>query len=199
MAGRPVLGLDLDGVCADYSVALRAHVAASRGLDPDHCRAELPDPQHFSLVASGWFQSDAEYRAAHAEAVAAGLFATMTPIAGASEALWRLSDAGVHIRVITHRLMTGGGHRRAVSDTVTWLDHIRIPYSDLCFAGDKAQIGADLYIDDAPHNIAALRAVGCPTIVFNQPYNQGVGGPRALNWVEAEAMIVEALLGSGHR
>jgi len=199
MALRPVLGLDLDGVCADYSAALRAHVAASRGLDPDRYDLELPEPHHWSLVASGWFRSDAQFRAAHAEAVAAGLFATMTPIAGVSEALSRLSDAGVHIRVITHRLMTGGGHRRAVSDTVTWLDAHRIPYSDLCFVGDKGQVGADLYIDDAPHNIAALRAVGCPTIVFNQPYNQGVAGPRALNWVEAEAMITEALLGSGRR
>jgi len=199
MAGRPVLGLDLDGVCADYSAALRAHVAASRGLDPDHCRAELPEPQYWSLVTSGWFDSESEFFRVHAEAVATGLFATMTPIAGASEALWRLSDAGVHIRVITHRLITGGGHRRTVSDTVTWLDQHRIPYSDLCFAGNKAQIGADLYIDDAPHNIAALRAVGCPTIVFNQPYNQGIAGPRALNWSEAEAMITEALMGSGRR
>jgi len=199
MALRPVLGLDLDGVCADYTTGLRAHVTASRGLDPDHCRAELPEPHHFSLVASGWFREESQFRAAHAEAVAAGLFATMTPIAGVSEALWRLSELGVHIRVITHRLMTGGGHRRAVSDTVTWLDAHRIPYSDLCFMGDKGQVGADLYIDDAPHNIAALRAVGCPTIVFNQPYNQGVAGPRALNWVEAEAMITEALLGSGRR
>ncbi len=47
--------------------------------------------------------------------------------------------------------------------------------------------------------MAALRAVGCPTIVFNQPYNQGIAGPRALNWVEAEAMIAESLLGSGRR
>ena len=199
MAVRPVLGLDLDGVCADYGAALRAHVATSRGLDPARCLAELPEPLHWSLVTSGWFQEDSEFLRVHAEAVAAGLYADAPTIPGVSDALWRLSNAGVQIRVITHRLITGGGHQRAVADTVFWLDHHRIPYADLCFAGNKTQIGADLYIDDAPHNVAALRAVGCPTIVFNQAYNQGIAGPRALNWVEAEAMIAESLLGSGRR
>lgn len=191
---KPVLGLDLDGVCADYGAALRTHVATSRGLDPDHCLAELPEPQHWSLVTSGWFAEDAEFLRVHAEAVAAGLYANAPIIPGVSDALWRLSDAGVQIRVITHRLITGGGHQRAVADTVYWLDHHHIPYADLCFAGDKAQIGADLYLDDAPHNIVALRGEGCATIVFDQPYNQAFPGPRALNWGEAEAMIADALL-----
>ena len=34
---------------------------------------------------------------------------------------WRLSDAGVWIRIITHRLYVNWGHQEAVSDTVAWL------------------------------------------------------------------------------
>jgi len=66
----------------------------------------------------------------------------------------------VWIRLITHRLYTNWGHAVAVADTVEWLDHHSIPYRDLCFLGDKPQVDAHAYVDDAPHNIEALRSSG---------------------------------------
>src|SRR5690606_25865570 len=81
-------------------------------------------------------------------------------IEGAAESLWRLSDAGVWIRVITHRLYVNWGHATSIADTVTWLDRERIPYRDICFLGAKPEVEADVYIDDGPHNIEALRALG---------------------------------------
>ena len=44
-----------------------------------------------------------------------------------AESLWRLSDAGVWIRIITHRLYVNWGHAVAVADTVAWLDDTGIP------------------------------------------------------------------------
>ena len=76
----------------------------------------------------------------------------------AADTLWRLSDAGVWIRIITHRLYVNWGHAIAVSDTVTWLDEARIPYRDICFLGAKPEVEADLYIDDGPHNVEGLLA-----------------------------------------
>ena len=64
----------------------------------------------------------------------------MPVVPGAAEALWRLSDAGVWIRLITHRLYANWGHAVAVADTVAWLDEAGIPYRDLCFLGDKPQV-----------------------------------------------------------
>ena len=104
------------------------------------------------------------------------IFRTMPAMPGAAEALWRLSDAGVWIRIITHRLYVNWGHATAVADTVDWLDAAGIPYRDLCFLGAKPQVEADCYVEDAPHNVTALRSNGAHVIVYDQPYNRDVEG-----------------------
>ena len=87
------------------------------------------------------------------------MFRTMPAIPGAAEALWRLSDAGVWIRIITHRLCVNWGHAIAVADTVAWLDRTGIPYRDICFLGRKPEVEADVYVDDgAPQRRGAARA-----------------------------------------
>ena len=126
------------------------------------------------------------------------VFRSMAVVDGCAEALWRLSDAGVWIRIITHRLYVNWGHHEAVSDTVGWLDEHGIPYRDLCFLGAKPEVDADLYIDDAPHNIEALRAAGNEVIAFAQPYNADVGGLRVGTWDEIAAIVLARLVADGH-
>ena len=105
------------------------------------------------------------------------IFRTMDAIPGAAEALWRLSDAGVWVRIITHRLCVNWGHAIAVADTVEWLDRTGIPYRDICFLGGKPEVEAHAYVDDGPHNVVALREHGNDVVVFDQPYNRDVEGP----------------------
>ena len=120
------------------------------------------------------------------------MFRTMPLIEGAADALWRLSDAGVWIRIITHRLYVHWGHEKAVADTAAWLDDKKIPYRDLCFLAAKPQVEADVYIDDAPHNVEQLRSAGNTVIMFEHPYNRGLdGGPRAAGWPEVEEIVTE--------
>jgi 5'(3')-deoxyribonucleotidase len=114
----------------------------------------------------------------------------MQVIDGAAPALRRLSDAEIHIRIITHRLFIPHLHREAVQQTVDWLDNYGIPYRDLCFTGEKVAVGADLYIEDTPHNVEALRVVA-PTIVFTNSTNRDLDGPRADDWFEAERLVLE--------
>lgn len=195
--GSFVLGVDLDGVCADYTSAFRDFVAKQFGADP----SSLPEPTTWELTEAGWGIRDADhYFTLHRHAVHEHLFATMAAIPGASDTLWRLSDAGVHIRVITHRLLINGDHALVVSDTVRWLQQTRpsdgrprIPYRDLLFLADKADVGADLYIDDAPHNIRALRAAHRDVICFDQPYNRDVPGLRAADWGQVERIVLDRL------
>jgi 5'-nucleotidase len=147
-----VLGVDLDAVCGDYEDALRASVARRTGRDP----AEL-SPQTTWDAYSEWGMSFAEFEEAHRTAVVEDrIFREMQPLPGVSEALWQLSDEGVWIRIITHRLIFNGAHEVSAADTAWWLDHHRIPYRDLCFIGDKPDVGADVYIDDSPRNIIGL-------------------------------------------
>jgi len=184
-----ILGVDLDGVCADYESALRDAYAARRGIDP----GTLP-PQTTMDAYSEWGLSPEEYRQEHSYAVVERrLFRVMEPLADVSEVLWALSDAGVWIRIITHRLFFNGIHEVVAADTANWLDEHNIPYRDLCFIGAKPDVGADLYIDDAPHNVTALRDAGREVIVFDQPYNRELAGPRAHKWKDVQAHV-EAVL-----
>lgn len=58
---------------------------------------------------------------------------------------------------------------------------------------DKAAVGADLYIEDSPSNVEALREGGHPTIVFTNSTNLGLPGPRADSWDEVERLVLQEL------
>src|SRR5690606_32393964 len=187
MAARPdyILGVDLDGVVADHTYRFREILAELRGVDPETLPLERSWDFH------EWGLAPGEYAEYHRIAVMEhDLFLTMPVIEGAAETLWRLSDAGVWIRVITHRLYVHWGHSKAVGDTAAWLDAHRIPYRDICFLGAKPQVEAAVYIDDAPHNVEQLRQAGNTVIAFTQPYNRNlVGEPRAASWTEVEEIV----------
>jgi 5'-nucleotidase len=184
-----VLGVDLDGVCADYEGAFRASVARQRSLDA----SGLP-PQTKMDAYSEWGLTFDEFEEAHRRAVLEDrMFRHMEPLPGVSEALWELSDRGIWIRIITHRLIFNWAHETSAADTAAWLDENRIPYRDLCFIGDKPNVGADLYVDDSPGNIVSLREAGKTAMVFDQPYNRHLPGPRATAWSDVVAFVTDVL------
>jgi len=187
---RFVLGVDLDGVCADFYGGLRPIAAEWLGVPPESLTTEVD----FGLACWGIDQAPGGYEALHRFAVTQReLFRALRPMPGAPAVLRRLSKRDVRIRIITHRLFIKYFHQQAVRQTVEWLDHWDIPYWDLCFMGDKAAVGADLYVEDSPANIERLRADGHPTIVFANPANRGQSAPRASSWEEVERLVLEEM------
>ena len=181
-----VLGVDLDGVCAEHTLGFRAIVADRLGVD----ESSLPLERGWDFAE--WGFGPGEFEDHHRYAVIEKrMFRDLAVIDDAAEVLWRLSDAGVWIRIITHRLYVNWGHQTAVTDTVEWLDAAHIPYRDLCFLGAKPQVEADLYIDDSPGNVSALRRAGNEVIVFDQPYNRSMDGPRASTWAQIEEIMLD--------
>lgn len=185
MTDSLVLGVDLDGVCAAYEDAFRSSVATQLGRDP----SELP-PQTVLDQFSEWRIEPGQFDELHRHAVVEDrIFRTMAPMPGVSDALWDLSDNGVWIRIITHRLCVNWAHETTAADSAAWLEEQRIPYRDLCFIGAKPDVGADIYVEDSPHNVVALRDAGRTTIVFDQPYNRTLAGPRATDWGEVVTLV----------
>ena len=187
---RFVLGVDLDGVCADFYQGLRPIAAEWLGVPPDTLSPEVTH----GLSEWGIDAAPGGYQALHRFAVTQrNLFRELRPMDRAPATLRMLSSMDVRIRIITNRLFIKYFHQQAVSQTIEWLDYYDIPYWDLCFMRDKAAVGADLYIEDAPENVEQLRADRYPTIVFSNSTNRDLAGPRADSWESVGRMVIEEL------
>lgn len=187
---RFVLGVDLDGTCADFYGGLRPIAASWLGVSVDSLSPDVS----WGLPEWGIDKAPGGYEGLHRYAVTQkNLFRTLEPMKGAPMALRKLSDAEVRIRIITHRLFLKYFHQKAVKQTIAWLDYYDIPYWDLCFMQDKAAVGADLYVEDSPENIKMLRAGDHETIVFSNSTNRNLPGPRADTWDEVVDLVMARL------
>lgn len=194
MSSEPqfVLGVDLDGVVADFYEGLRPIAAEWLG------KLEADPTKEVSFGLPEWgLSSDndqKDYKDLHRFAVAhRSLFTSLKPSVGAPPALRSISNHGVRVRIITHRFYIKYLHEQTVRQTVQWLESYGIPYWDLCFMKDKAAVGADLYIDDSPHIIDALRKDNHDTIVFTNSTNRHLEAPRADSWDDATAIVLAKL------
>jgi 5'(3')-deoxyribonucleotidase len=180
-----ILGVDLDGVCGDFYGRLREIAAVWLDVPIE----SLTDDVSYGVPE--WnLEPLGGYSALHRFAVTQhNLFGTLKPMPGITPVLRRLSIAGIRIRIITHRLYIKHFHLEAIRQTVEWLDRNGIPYWDICFMGDKTAVGADLYIEDSPGNVAELRDAGCEVVVFANSTNKHVAPPRANSWTQVEAAV----------
>lgn len=182
-----IIGLDLDGVTAEYVNGLRTFVAQRRGFSPDEVSLYLPEVTDYGF--SNWIGLGEDFVTYHTTAVDDGLYAGLPVMGGASDVLWRLSDEGHHIRVITKRFVKNGQHGKVVADTAAWLDMVNVPYRDLAFLAKKTDLHADVYIDDAPSNITLFQKEYKDYIIFDAPYNRDLTGDRASDWNEVYDLI----------
>lgn len=183
-----VLGVDLDGVCADFYGKMREVFAEWRGVEIQ----TLTEDVNYGMPEWGLYPD--EYERIHRFAVTQrALFLEVNPIPGAAQSIRRLGTEGVRIRIITHRLFIRHFHQEAVAQTVGWLDRHAIPYWDLCFMRDKALVDADMYIEDNAENIRELeQETKRPVIAYTNSTNQYMNpapSMRADTWDDAEKMI----------
>ena len=183
--GEIVLGVDLDGVCADFYGRMREIAAEWFEVKVQQLTKQV------SYGLGQWGVADKEqYQSLHRFAVTQrDLFKTEPMIPGARKYLRKLSDEGYRIRIITHRLYIHYFHEVAVHQTIEWLDHHGIPYRDLCFMREKDQVGADIYIEDTPENLERLRMRGHYAICFANSTNRHIGQPRAQTWEEVYRLV----------
>jgi 5'(3')-deoxyribonucleotidase len=182
-----IIGVDLDGVCADFYPRMRE--IAAEWLEK---RAQDLTPEVSYGLPEWGIKDEEQYNSLHRFAVTQReLFKTVPMIPGARKYLRQLSDDGARIRIITHRLFIHFFHKVAVEQTIDWLDRHGIPYWDLCFMKEKEQVGADIYIDDNPNNVMSLRQRGLYTICFANSTNKKIGRPKAISWKHAHQLVHE--------
>lgn len=193
-----VLGVDLDNTLGDYQSALWrwlcAHRKAPRSVPP-----QLDDYESWAP----WGLTTDEFIEVHTAAVNDGLYRDLRAYDHAVDALRSLNSDGVRIRVVTARFVAPGQHRQVAADTVAWLDGPandagsgevparRVPYDELMFTSAKHHVSCDAFVEDAPSHVLALRAAAPdrPVLVYDQPYNRHLDGPRATSWVGVEEWV----------
>jgi beta-phosphoglucomutase-like phosphatase (HAD superfamily) len=185
---RFVLGVDLDGVVADFTRGLKPIAAEWLGVAEETLTDDISYGfREWGLERVGGYDTLHRFAVKERE-----LFARLPPITGAPAAMRRLSAVGdIRIRIITHRLYIHWFHKEAIRQTTEWLEKHGIPYWDICFMRDKAAVGANLYLEDSPENIQSLRAAGFETIVVVNSTNSDLPGPRAESWEEIERLVRE--------
>ncbi|MDR3146354.1 MAG: 5'-nucleotidase [Treponema sp.] len=183
-----IFGVDLDGVVGDFYGAMRR--IAAEWLDKP--LESLSREVSYGLDEWGIAEYGGYDRLHRFAVTQRNIYRDMEPIQDAPATLRKLSQHGIRIRIITHRLFLKYSHRISITQTVDWLDSYDIPYWDICFMNDKGAVGAHVYIDDAPANVQSLRDQGCRTIVFTNSTNRGLPGPRADSWLDVERLVMDA-------
>lgn len=187
-----VFGVDLDGVVADFLTGLRPIAAEWLGVPESSMARDVGyGLSEWRLERMGASSADGYERLHRFAMTQRNLFRDLPPVADAPATLRRLSAKGVRIRIITHRIYIEHFHRQALTQTIDWLDYHGIPYWDLCFMKEKSAVGADIYIEDSPSNIASLRQVGCDVICFGNSTNLEVAAPRVTTWSEVEELVCD--------
>lgn len=185
-----MLGVDLDGVCADFAKGLRPIAAAWLGVG-EETLSDTPSLHYpeWNLDEAGGFGALYRYAVTRRD-----LFRKLPPVEGASLALRRLwAQKRIRIRIITYRLYFEFFHALATTQTIEWLDQHDFPYWDLCFMRDKHEVGANLYIEDSVSNVKALRKANKEVIVFATSQNTELGDERAHDWREVEERVLDAI------
>lgn len=187
-SGVFILGVDLDGVCADFYAGIRPIAAEWLGVAEDSLETNVS----YGLPEWGLDKAPGGYLDFHKFAVTQkDLFKRLIPIAGCPQALRYLSKEDVRIRIITHRLYIKYFHKQAISQTIDWLDSHGIPYWDLCFMQHKTHVGANLYVEDSEKHIREYRHSGNECIIFTNSTNRHLDGLRANNWKEVQEIVLD--------
>jgi 5'(3')-deoxyribonucleotidase len=176
------LGIDLDGVVADFNAGWIERYNAQFGSDllPEH--VDIWDAPtlltHFTNMSEFWSW-------ARTAGGGASIFRVLQPYRGAIAALERLSERDDIVIVTTKP-------RFAVHDTFEWLAEHRVPTTEVHIVDDKSEVACDVYLDDADHNIEALLAARPDSLVcrFVRPWSTShVGAIDIDDWVQFEHQI----------
>jgi 5'(3')-deoxyribonucleotidase len=162
------LGIDLDGVVADFNSGWITRYNAEFGgelpLDAVQTWDGLHTLTHFRNNGEFW-----EWAAGHG---GGSIFRHLDTYTNALETLDMLTGGGHAIVIITSK------PDWAIHDTYAWLADRRIPTREVHITERKWEVPCDVYLDDAPHQIASLvqHRPAATTCRFVRPWNTPAAG-----------------------
>ncbi len=195
------VGIDIDGVVADYLAVAIPMVAEHYGLTPDLSNTTYILESVFGLTEDT-FPKDFKkvlYEDNH-------LFAKLPLLETNIQLLNRRifmhksfqHDYNTKVYFITSRPRTP----IIMEDTLTWIQKHEFHFDDVFFVKDKAglcrALRIDVIIEDEPRNIEALSKTDTKVVIRDQPWNKEIEETdnlkRVFNWQQALETTKEFLL-----
>lgn len=176
------LGIDLDGVVADFNSGwinrYNADFGAGVAFDAVKAWNAIPSLTHFPHMGAFW--KWAQDHDGHT------LFRHLETYPGAVETLWRLVHRRHQVVILTTKPAW------AIHDTFAWLADHRIPTREVHILEHKWEVDCDIYLEDAPHNLEALVAHRPNRVVtrFARPWNSPLVGAHDIDdWETFEEFV----------
>lgn len=182
------LGIDLDGVVADFNAGWTARYNEEFGaevpVDAVRVWGGLHELTHFPDMEGFW-----EWAKGHGRG---SIFRHLETYEGAVPALRRLAAAGHEVVIITTK------PDWAVHDTFAWIADHRIPTNEVHMTFHKWRVPCDVYLDDAPHQIERLHEARPEAVVcrFVRAWNGPVPGVHDVaDWDAFEELVARTAAG----
>jgi 5'(3')-deoxyribonucleotidase len=177
------LGIDMDGVLADFNTGWMERYNRSFGTELHHSQVVdwdgLHGLTHFPSMDEFW---------AWAQEGDQSIFRELPPFPGAVDAIERLNQQ--------HRVViVSSKFDWAIPDTLAWLAEHRVAAREIHFVWDKTTVPCDVYLEDAPHHLDALVARRPDATICRmvRPWNRAVPGAIDVAGWEAFAGLVDGL------
>ena len=179
------LGIDLDGVVADFNRGWMRRYNEEHGTDLTVDDVQTWDGlhtlTHFPEMDDFW-----EWCKDHGGGKS--LFRHLEPFDGAIETIRQLNREGHSIVIITAK------PDWAIHDTFEWLADHRIPTREVHIADRKYEVACDVYLDDSPYVLPEYleHRPDAVTVRFVRPWNRPLDGVRDVrDWDEFRALVHE--------
>ncbi len=180
------IGIDLDECVYPFSRVLGDYITDTTGRK----RSQMPAPTRWSFYED-WGYTTEQFLKFFEDAVDKGImFAEGAPILGSLETLRNLKRDGHTLHIVTDRFVG----RRSQELTGYWLQSRHVPFDTLTFAKDKTIVPTDVFIDDKPSNVDALREAGCSAYLYNRHRDDQWQHPALVDSWEAFEQVVDALV-----
>lgn len=180
LKGKTVL-VDMDNTIVDWDGEFIRRYSEASGQDPLVVEKLVRNREKFEIEEN--FQ--ASERAQVMEVIASpGFYESLEPLSGAVEALHKMVDEGVDVKLVTapHPLCTGSCAREKFISVERLLGPEFL--ERMIITRDKTQVQGDLLVDDKPR-VSGSRTPSWKHVLFSQSYNQGMEGKGRLSvWTE---------------
>jgi 5'(3')-deoxyribonucleotidase len=179
------LGIDLDGVVADFNAGWMQVHAEEFGTElvPD-----MVDSWNCLHRLGGFADMGAFWAWASPNERRRSIFRHLQPYPDAVASLTRLAKQGHRVVIVTTKPTW------ARTDTFRWLADHDVPTSEVHLSDRKYEVDCDVYLDDAPHVLDEL-VEHRPTATicrFVRPWNEPVRGTQDVSsWAEFVDVVTQ--------